>query len=423
MSDSVDPGMPEGIQKLNGESVSGIGNGTTGGLKSFSLSYGQFDFSLGASSTIYTESAPGVKLLTLIGDFNNWNYISKVLTRNELGVWKILLTNNAAGSTPITPESPDEEAYVFKHFQPKIPMSLWIFESPISTSGRKPVINTCAHCKDDMLPHTKRFNAVQVLVIQELPCCASFGYHVSICFVPRSHPSTPKELKSLMDRAQELRLLDLSPVRNNALDGLNLFEGTDIHHFHSGNRGYQASGGTAMDTSAVISTMPLLSGITTILHSHCDTRLLLVQGSSMVGLDRDSKQACMLATLPTQILMGKISVSFWFQDANGDQMAEYVSCLDNGNETKLRVLRNILASANGSSNQTFLRAVLLVCGGKYDEARELVERARSCLATLLATWVPESYELSHNDVSLHNTLPSFNLEDKALLMGMVILRN
>ncbi|GMH25717.1 hypothetical protein Nepgr_027560 [Nepenthes gracilis] len=86
-----------------------------------------------------------------------------------------------------------------------------------------------------MLPHIKRFNAVQVLVIQELPCCASLGYHVSICFVPRSHPGIPKELKSLMDRAQELRLLDLSPVKNNVLDGLNLFEGTNSHHFYSGN--------------------------------------------------------------------------------------------------------------------------------------------------------------------------------------------
>ncbi|GMH14684.1 hypothetical protein Nepgr_016525 [Nepenthes gracilis] len=199
-----------------------------------------------------------------------------------------------------------------------------------------------------------------------------------------------------------------------------------------------------MDTSEVISTMPLLSGITTILHSYCDTRLLLVQGSSMVFLapalvvinsvefqsiykfshtmgelqgatmvgsifqslvgfnelmsgavqlrtifliflsflekiggllasipqtvatsmlcfsqvllvafclttfpnnpmrprlliskavdmtggvrQGHSKQACMLATLPAQILMGKISDSFWFQDANKASCVEKYSC-------------------------------------------------------------------------------------------------
>ncbi|GMH27130.1 hypothetical protein Nepgr_028973 [Nepenthes gracilis] len=133
-----------------------------------------------------------------------------------------------------------------------------------------------------MLPHMKRFNAVQALVIPRAPCFANLGYHVAICFVPRSHPGTPKALKSLIDRAQELRLLDLSPMKNNVLDGLNLFEGTDSHHFHSGNRGHQNSGGTTMDALEMISTKPLLSSITTILHSYYDTRLLLVQGSSMV---------------------------------------------------------------------------------------------------------------------------------------------
>ncbi|CAN0880281.1 Cell division cycle 20.1, cofactor of APC complex [Linum grandiflorum] len=53
-----------------------------------------------------------------------------------------------------------------------------------------------------------------------------------------------------------------------------------------------------------------------------------------------------------------------------DQMAEYVSQLDDGDETKLRVLGNTAASGDGSSN-----------------AREYVERARKCLATELAALV------------------------------------
>ncbi|GMP72954.1 hypothetical protein CsSME_00046898 [Camellia sinensis var. sinensis] len=43
-----------------------------------------------------------------------------------------------------------------------------------------------------------------------------------------------------------------------------------------------------------------------------------------------------------------------------DQMAEYVSRLDDGDETKLRVLGNTAATGDGSSNGTFFRAVLLV---------------------------------------------------------------
>ncbi|GKV39381.1 hypothetical protein SLEP1_g47158 [Rubroshorea leprosula] len=45
-----------------------------------------------------------------------------------------------------------------------------------------------------------------------------------------------------------------------------------------------AMGGTDKDTAAVISTMLLISGITTILHSYFGTRLPLVQGSSFVYL-------------------------------------------------------------------------------------------------------------------------------------------
>jgi len=45
-------------------------------------------------------------------------------------------------------------------------------------------------------------------------------------------------------------------------------------------------------------------------------------------------------------------------------MAEYVSRLDDGDETKLRGLGNTAASSDGSSSGTFFRAVLLVRRGK-----------------------------------------------------------
>ncbi|XP_047947439.1 serine/threonine-protein kinase TOR-like isoform X2 [Salvia hispanica] len=81
-----------------------------------------------------------------------------------------------------------------------------------------------------------------------------------------------------------------------------------------------------------------------------------------------------------------------------DQMAEYVSRLDDGDETKLRVLGNTAATGDGSSNGTFFRAVLLVRRGKYEEAREYVERARKCLATEVAALVVESYERAYSNM-------------------------
>jgi FKBP12-rapamycin complex-associated protein len=47
-----------------------------------------------------------------------------------------------------------------------------------------------------------------------------------------------------------------------------------------------------------------------------------------------------------------------------DQMADYVSRLDDGDETKLRGLGNTTSGGDGSSNGTFFRAVLLVRRGK-----------------------------------------------------------
>jgi FKBP12-rapamycin complex-associated protein len=47
-----------------------------------------------------------------------------------------------------------------------------------------------------------------------------------------------------------------------------------------------------------------------------------------------------------------------------DQMAEYVSRLDDGDETKLRTAGNNASSSDGSSSGTFFRAVLSVRRGK-----------------------------------------------------------
>ncbi|KAG2704801.1 hypothetical protein I3760_05G022000 [Carya illinoinensis] len=93
--------------------------------------------------------------------------------------------------------------------------------------------------------------------------------------------------------------------------------------------------------------------------------------------------------------MAPMAASAAWNMGEWDQMAEYVSRLDDGDDTKLRGLGNTAGGGDGSSNGTFFRAVLLVHRGKYDEARKYVERARKCLATELAALVLESYERAY----------------------------
>ncbi|KAF5936985.1 hypothetical protein HYC85_024491 [Camellia sinensis] len=99
-----------------------------------------------------------------------------------------------------------------------------------------------------------------------------------------------------------------------------------------------------------------------------------------------------------QLEMAPLAASAAWNMGEWDQMAEYVSRLDDGDETKLRVLGNTGATGDGSGNGAFFRAVLLVRKGKYGEARKFVERARECLATELAALVLESYDRAYSNM-------------------------
>ncbi|KAF3779056.1 1-4-alpha-glucan-branching enzyme 1 [Nymphaea thermarum] len=255
-----------------------------GGLDAFSRGYEKFGFNRSADGITYREWAPGAKSASLVGDFNNWNPNADIMTRNEFGVWEIFLPNNADGSPPIphgsrvkihmeTPsgikdsipawikfsvQAPGEipyngiyydplpeEKFEFKHPQPKAPKSLRIYEAHVGMSSPEPKINTYANFRDEVLPRIKKlgYNAVQLMAIQEHSYYASFGYHVTNFFAVSSRCGTPDDLKSLIDKAHELGLLVLmdivhSHASNNVLDGLNMFDGTDSHYFHTGPRGY-----------------------------------------------------------------------------------------------------------------------------------------------------------------------------------------
>lgn len=255
-----------------------------GGLEAFSRGYDKMGFNSSVAGITYREWAPGAKGASLIGDFNNWNPNADVMTKNEFGVWEIFLPNNADGSPSIPHGSrvkihmdtlsgpkdaipawikfavqapgeipyngiyydpPPKDKHEFKYPRPKQPKSLRIYEAHVGMSSTEPKINTYVEFRDDVLPRVKDlgYNAVQLMAIQEHAYYASFGYHVTNCFAVSSRCGTPDDLKSLIDRAHELDLVVLmdivhSHASNNVLDGLNMFDGTDSHYFHSGSRGY-----------------------------------------------------------------------------------------------------------------------------------------------------------------------------------------
>ncbi|TQE04341.1 hypothetical protein C1H46_010126 [Malus baccata] len=227
-----------------------------GGLEVFSRGYEKFGFTRSSEGITYREWAPGAKSASLIGDFNNWNTNADVMTQNDFGVWEIFLPNNADGSPAIphgsrvkvrmdTPSGIKDSIPAWIKFSIQAPGEIPYNGIYYDPPEEEPKINTYAEFRDDVLPRIKKlgYNAVQLMAIQEHSYYASFGYHVTNFFAPSSRCGTPDDLKSLIDKAHELGLLVLmdivhSHASNNTLDGLNMFDGTDSHYFHSGSRGY-----------------------------------------------------------------------------------------------------------------------------------------------------------------------------------------
>ncbi|KAE9455753.1 hypothetical protein C3L33_12343, partial [Rhododendron williamsianum] len=220
--------------------------------------------------TIFSEPStwflPALHQLYADHDINFWIRMDTPSgIKDSIPAW-IKFSVQAPGEIPFNGmyyDPPEEEKYSFKHPRPKKPKSLRIYESHVGMSSTEPMINTYANFRDDVLPRIKKlgYNAVQIMAIQEHSYYASFGYHVTNFFAPSSRCGTPDELKSMIDRAHELvainvflssfnllilfllcidpkYLTESSHASNNTLDGLNMFDGTDSHYFHSGSRGY-----------------------------------------------------------------------------------------------------------------------------------------------------------------------------------------
>lgn len=257
-----------------------------GSLEKFATGYNTMGLRRVKGGVEYREWAPGAREMYLCGDFNNWDRRACPLKRGEFGVWYCLVPETTPGVSPIPHGSkikanivPQDgpaadrnpawatylvqdsksflydtvfwdppEAYVWKS-EPHVkrPSSLRIYECHVGMATNHLKVGTYREFADHVLPRIKKtgYTAVQIMAIMEHAYYASFGYHVTNFFAISSRCGEPEDLKYLIDRAHQLGLYVLmdivhSHASSNALDGINLFDGTNHHYFHEGERGHHS---------------------------------------------------------------------------------------------------------------------------------------------------------------------------------------
>ncbi|KAL4734191.1 1,4-alpha-glucan-branching enzyme [Aspergillus similis] len=256
-----------------------------GGLDKFSKGYEKFGFNVSETGDItYREWAPNAVEAALVGDFNDWDTGANPMTRDDFGVWEIVLP--ARDGTPVIPHDskvkitmvtrsgeriyripawikrvvqdldvspiyesvfwnpPKAERYNFQHARPKKPESLRIYEAHVGISSPDTRVATYKEFTANMLPRIKYlgYNAIQLMAIMEHAYYASFGYQVNNFFAASSRYGKPEDLKELVDTAHSMGLVVLldvvhSHASKNVDDGLNMFDGSDHLYFHSGPKG------------------------------------------------------------------------------------------------------------------------------------------------------------------------------------------
>lgn len=242
------------------------------------LYYG-FSFDEESGECTYREWAPGARSLALIGDFNNWDRGAHPMTKNQSGVWEIMLpagaikhgqkvkvhvvdaNGRAADRIPawITRTVQDsvtydfsgqiwrpEAAYEWKNlrFDPATIDVPFIYEAHVGMSGEEERVHSYREFADLVIPRISQlgYNTIQLMAVQEHPYYGSFGYHVSSFFAPSSRFGTPEDLKYLIDTAHGVGiavLLDVvhSHAVKNEAEGLSNFDGSGGQYFLSGERG------------------------------------------------------------------------------------------------------------------------------------------------------------------------------------------
>lgn len=220
-------------------------------------------------------------MVSLAGDFNNWDPSSHVCTHLPFGKFYLKLEasndrvpaipHNSAvkvvirtrdGRTlwrmsPWTRYATQNEdlvyvprhwapptAYKWLHDHPPKPSSVKIYEAHVGISSPEAKIASYKYFADNVLPRIANlgYTCVELMAVMEHAYYGSFGYHVTAFHAPSSRYGNPDELKYLVDTAHGLGLaviLDVvhSHAARNVEDGLNRFDGTDDCYFHGGPRG------------------------------------------------------------------------------------------------------------------------------------------------------------------------------------------
>lgn len=231
-----------------------------------------------------TEYIPDVHSVSIVGDFNDWNFDSHRLKQvNDFGLWSLTISPvngdfaiahdsrykiamvTSAGEriyrldpwgTRFTPSTENtlyegrfwnpSKLYTFKNARPKFSDhdGLKIYEAHVGISSPEPKVATYKEFTTKTLPviHKLGYNTIQLMAVMEHAYYASFGYQVTNFFGISSRFGTPDDLKELIDEAHRLGirvLLDVvhSHSSKNVEDGLNMFNGTDHYLFHGGAKG------------------------------------------------------------------------------------------------------------------------------------------------------------------------------------------
>lgn len=265
--------------KAEFEKTGGILGEISQGHRYFGFNRGE---NTGETGVWYREWAPGAYTLALIGDFNNWARAANPMSVDEWGVWHLFLPDRDYGDRlthgsrvkvhvvselggldriPAYIQRVVQEGdtdfsgqywapphpYRWRHHAPAFNShteGLRIYEAHVGMAQEAEKVGTFSEFTQNILPRIVDlgYNAVQLMAIMEHPYYASFGYHVSNFFAVSSRFGTPEELKELIDTAHRMGLLvimDLvhSHAVKNLNEGLNRFDGTEEHYFHTGSKG------------------------------------------------------------------------------------------------------------------------------------------------------------------------------------------
>ena len=258
-------------------------------LSDFANGYMYFGFHQTEDGWVYREWAPAATQMHLIGDFNFWNRDANPMQKiDPSGVWEIFLpgkdalkhgqrvkvaVTNGSRTFDRIPlyitrviQDPNDNSFAGQIWQPEKPFvwtdggykkrkisPLTIYEAHVGMATEAERIGTYDEFTELMLPRIKSegYNTVQLMAIMQHPYYASFGYQVTNFFAPSSWYGEPEGLKRLINTAHEMGmyvLLDIvhSHASANALDGINLFDGTQEQFFHPGDRGHHQAWGTCV---------------------------------------------------------------------------------------------------------------------------------------------------------------------------------